>query len=95
METHGNPTMEELKEMYPPNTYYICALNVHNDTLTSIGKLRKTGKSKFLGIQNSHVIYGKENEGCLYYHGHWAIPCDEYGTPLNTPSKDVSNYEIF
>ena len=94
METHGNPTMEELKKMYPPNTYYISAMEVYNDNIER-APVRSTGESKFRGIQNSYLIYGEQGKGSLYYHGHWAIPCDEHGTPLSIPSKDISNYEIF
>lgn len=94
METHGNPTMEELKKMYPPNTYYLCAFHVHEGDVES-SPVRPTGKSKFLGVQDNQRIYGEEGEGCLYYHGHWALPCDEEGNLLDTPSKDISNYEIF
>jgi len=92
-ETHNKKTKQEIMEMYPTGTYYICA-NSLSDNPNSKYVRQVENAENILGIQHGKVIYGENRKGCLFYYGIWALICDENGDPLGTSSSEP-NYEIY
>ena len=91
--THNKKTKQEIMEMYPTGTYYICANGLYDDPSYDLVK-QVTNADDILGIVNDILIHAEEGKGCLFYKGVWAPICDEHGNLLElTPSEP--HYQIY
>lgn len=91
--THNKKTKEEIMEMYPTGTYYICANGLYDDPSYDLVK-KVTNADDILGIRTDQLIHAEECQGCLFYKGVWAPICDEHGNLLGANSLEP-NYEIY
>ena len=91
---HNKKTKQEIMEMYPTGTYYLCA-----DSLKTFGRNYKSARQisnarDILGIRSNTLIYAESGQGCLFKEGIWAQICDEHGNPLGQ-SFSEPQYEIY